>query len=280
MQLSNYHTHTHFCDGSSEPELYVLKAINSGFEKLGFSGHAPVPFENSYAIKEENLENYCNSILLLKEKYKDQITIYLALEIDYIPGLTKAFAEFVKSCKLDYTIGSIHLVTNQQEKKLWFIDGSKIEEYDNGVKNAFDGDIKKGVTVFYQQTNEMLINQKPDIIGHFDKIKMNNRNRYFTQDEKWYQDLISETLSVIKEQKTIVEVNTRGLYKKRSEELFPGIDILKKIKQLDIPIIISSDAHKPDELPLLINETRILLKDIGFKSLSIFDGKNWQQQGI
>lgn len=280
MQISNYHTHTHFCDGSSEPELYVLKAINSGFEKLGFSGHAPVPFENSYAIKEENLENYCNTILELKEKYKDQITIYLALEIDYIPGLTKPFAEFVKSCKLDYTIGSIHLVTNQQEKKLWFIDGSKIEEYDNGVKNAFDGDIKKGVTAFYQQTNEMLINQKPDIIGHFDKIKMNNRNRYFTQDEKWYQDLISETLSVIKEQKTIVEVNTRGLYKKRSEELFPGIDILKKIKQLDIPIIISSDAHKPDELPLLINETRILLKDIGFKSLSIFDGKNWQQQGI
>lgn len=280
MQLFNFHTHTNFCDGSSEPEVYVKKALSLGFQKLGFSGHAPVPFENGFAIKEEKLETYCNTILQLKEKYKKQISIYLALEIDFIPGLTRSFSDFRKQYPLDYTIGSIHLVINPDKDGLWFIDGAKIEEYDDGLNNAFDGDIKQAVTTFYNQTNEMLISQNPDIIGHFDKIKMNNRNRYFTQDEKWYQLLISETIEIIKEQGTIVEVNTRGLYKKRSEELFPGIDILKQILKHNIPITISSDAHKPEELSLLLNETALILKEIGFKSLSVFDGKKWQQEGI
>ena len=280
MQLFNFHTHTNFCDGNSEPETYVKKALDSGFKKLGFSGHAPVPFKNSFAIKEDNLENYFIKIRELKEKYINQIDIYLALEIDYIPGLTKDFIDFRKQGKLDYTIGSIHLVTNIKTKKLWFIDGAKIEEYDEGLQRAFDNNIKEGVTAFYHQTNEMLLNQNPDIIGHFDKIKMNNRNRYFLQNEKWYQQLISETLAIIKEKETIVEVNTRGLYKKRSDELFPGTDVLKQILKMEIPITVSSDAHKPEELSLLLNETNLTLKEIGFKTLRVFNGKYWEDELI
>jgi histidinol-phosphatase (PHP family) len=280
MQLFNFHTHTNYCDGNSEPEAYVKKAIDLGFLKLGFSGHAPVPFKNGFAIKEEELNSYCNEILRLKDKYKEFITIYLALEIDFIPGLTKNFNELKKQCELDYTIGSIHLVSNIEQKKLWFIDGSKIEDYDDGLQKAFDNNIKKGVTAFYHQTNEMLLYQNPDIIGHFDKIKMNNRNRYFLQNEKWYQQLISETLIIIKEKETIIEVNTRGLYKKRSDELFPGIDVLKQILQLNIPITVSSDAHKPEELPLLLNETNSILKKIGFRSLRVFNGKFWVEESI
>lgn len=280
MHLFNFHTHTHYCDGSSEPEAYVEQALKLGFSKLGFSGHAPVPFDNSFAIKEDDLQNYCNTINVLKENYKNQIALFLALEIDYIPGYSSDFKSFKDMCKLDYTIGSVHLVCNPTNNKLWFIDGGKIDEYDNGLKTAFDGDIRKGVEAFYHQTIEMITSQKPDIIGHMDKIKMNNRNRFFQQHEKWYQDLISETLAVIKEQQTIVEINTRGIYKKRSDELFPGIEILKQIKEMQIPIIVSSDAHKPEELPLLLYETIDLIKDIGFNSICSFDGKTWQEIAI
>jgi len=276
MQLSNFHTHTNFCDGSSEPEAYVKHAIELGFKKLGFSGHAPLPFQNNFSIKESEMDNYCNQINFLKAKYKDLIDIYLALEIDYIPSLSNDFANFSKSNKLDYTIGSIHLVSNSEKKKLWFIDGANIEEYDKGLIHVFDGDIKKGVKAFFNQTNEMIITQKPDILGHFDKIKMNNRNRYFHQSEKWYQQLISETLGIIKEKNTIVEVNTRGLYKKRSDELFPGINILKQILKLKIPITLNSDAHKPQELDLFLAEAKSILKETGFKSISVFDEKCWQ----
>jgi histidinol-phosphatase (PHP family) len=65
----------------------------------------------------------------------------------------------------------------------------------------------------------------------------------------------------------VIEVNTRGIYKKRSEALFPGKEILKKIRNLKIPITLSSDAHKPSELSLYFPEAKKILASIGFKTL-------------
>jgi len=280
MQLFNFHTHTLYCDGSSEPEAYIKQAIAKGFHSLGFSGHAPIPFENEFAIKEENLLLYCDTILKLKDKYKDYINIFLALEIDYIPIFTKNFEDVSKICNLNYTIGSVHLVVNQANKQLWFIDGGNIATYDKGLTEVFNGDIKTAVKAYYHQINQMIVTQKPDIIGHLDKIKMNNKNRFFTQNEKWYKDLVNETIGIIKEQNAIIEVNTRGLYKKRSDELFPSISILKELHRSKIPVTISADAHKPEELDLLFYETANILKEIGFKTIMIFDGEKWIEEEI
>jgi histidinol-phosphatase (PHP family) len=74
-------------------------------------------------------------------------------------------------------------------------------------------------------------------------------------------------------------VNTRGLYKKRSDSLFPGIEVLKKMKALDIPITVSSDAHKPGELALFIPETIELLKQLGFTQMMNFE-KEWVEVSI
>ena len=65
----NLHTHTRFSDGSSDPEDYIKEAIHQGFDTLGFSDHSPVPFENNFAIRQEELENYIQTILKLKNDY-------------------------------------------------------------------------------------------------------------------------------------------------------------------------------------------------------------------
>ncbi|MEI6185385.1 MAG: histidinol-phosphatase [Bacteroidota bacterium] len=279
MRYFNFHTHTRFCDGSSNPEEYVVEAISLSFESLGFSGHAPVPFDNGYAIKDEDLETYCETILALKEKYKE-LNIYLALETDYIPNITKDFAAFKEECKLDYVIGSVHLVSNPDKKGLWFIDGAKIETYDEGLNTLFGGDIKKAVTAYYHQVNEMITTQRPDVVGHVDKIKMNNKNRYFSIEDKWYTNLVAETLNLIKENGCIVEINSRGIYKKRSDETFPGTAIINDLFKMNIPVTISSDAHKPTELALLFNLTKEVLQEIGFKTVRVFDGKSWVEKEI
>jgi histidinol-phosphatase (PHP family) len=73
-----------------------------------------------------------------------------------------------------------------------------------------------------------------------------------------------------------VEVNTRGIYKKRSDSLFPGPEILKKIHAMKIPVTISSDAHRPDELSLLFEETGKILMDIGFETISLKTETGWK----
>ena len=269
MQEFNLHTHSIFSDGKSTPEEVVVEAINQGMKVLGFSDHSPVPFENTFAIKNDNVQNYISTIKSLKEKYKDQIDIYCSMEMDFIPGIVKDFKKTKDELGLDYMIGSVHLVGNDINK-LWFIDGSKVETYDEGLFNHYDGDIKKGVKAFFYQYNEMIETEEFDIVGHFDKIKMHNRDRYFTENEKWYRDLVMETLTLIKEKSLIVEVNTRGIYKKRSADFYPATWLLPIMKEMNVPVVISSDSHKAEELTLCFKEAEEALKAAGYKETMCF----------
>jgi histidinol-phosphatase (PHP family) len=238
-----------------------------------------MPFENKYAIPAEKLLDYMAEIDRLKLKYQDQINILKSLEFDYIPGVTENFEVISNKYQLDYSIGSIHLVGDQNTDHFWFTDGGSAIPYEKGLQQNYKGNIKKAVKAFYKQTNEMIDTQSPDIIGHLDKVKMHNQNRYFTENETWYQKEIDQTLELIKSKNCIVEVNTRGLYKKRSDSLFPGIEVLKKMKALDIPITVSSDAHKPGELALFIPETIELLKQLGLTQMMNFE-KEWVEVSI
>lgn len=308
----NLHTHTKFSDGSDEPEKYVEEAVKQGFHTLGFSDHSPVPFENTFALRDAKVQEYCDIIRNLSEKpgsffspqrrkdAKSSISetsfsaplrlsgekgfpgqkfpeILLGLEVDYIPGITQPISYYRKNFSFDYFIGSLHFVKSKNSTDLWFIDGPNIEIYDRGLKEIFHGDIRKAVTVYWHQLNELIVNEKPDIIGHLDKIKMYNRGRYFSESEAWYIALVDETLDLAKKCGSVIEVNTRGIYKKRSDTLFPGPEILKKIKTLEIPITLSSDAHKPSELSLYFPEAIKILTDHGFKSLALKNKTGWEE---
>jgi len=275
--LTNLHTHTLFSDGSDDPAVYVDTAISQNFSSLGFSDHSPLPFDNTFALREENLTAYCNEILRLKKQFSGRINLFLGMEIDFIPGSGYPFSHFQSNFPLDFTIGSVHLVRNGAPDDLWFIDGPDPATYDEGLNLLFGGDIRKGVTAYYRQINEMLITNRLDVIGHLDKIKMHNRNRFFLESEPWYIALIDETLELVRQTGTIVEVNTRGLYKKRSTTHFPGPAVLKKIKDLNIPVIISSDAHKPHEISLLFKETAALLHGVGFRDLMNLSQAGWEK---
>ena len=278
MMRSNLHTHTCFSDGSDLPEKYCEEAIRQGFDSLGFSDHGPVPFENSFAIKEGGLKNYVNAILQLKETSSAQevpLNIFLGLEIDYIPGISEPFEIYRTEFTFDYMIGSVHLVKNEESGKLWFIDGPDITIYDEGLREVFNNNIQQAVTAYYRQLQAMILNHRPDIIGHMDKIKMYNRGRFFSENDTWYIRLIDETLDMIRETGCIIEVNTRGLYKKRAETFFPGPEILKKAEKLDIPVTISSDAHKPHELSLGYDEAIQTLKLLGFEKTVSLTTDGW-----
>jgi histidinol-phosphatase (PHP family) len=272
----NLHTHTNFSDGSSDPEDYIKEAINQGFNTLGFSDHSPVPFTNNFAIPEAELEAYVNTIIGLRERYSSPVVL-LALEIDYIPGITQPADHYRRNYSFDYFIGSVHLVKNEDSEKLWFIDGPDISVYENGLKEIFSGDARKAVTAYYRQVQDMIVTQRPDIIGHLDKIKMYNRNRFFSEEESWYVKLVEETIDLVSTAGSVIEVNTRGIYKNRSDTLFPGPEILRKIRLRNIPVAITSDAHKPHELSLGFEETRKVLTALGFESTWLKTVAGWKE---
>ena len=271
----NYHTHSNFSDGGKPAENYIQEAIRQGMTDLGFSDHAPMPFKNTFSIQSGNYESYCLEINRLKDVYADKLNIFLGLEIDFIPGMMEDFAGLIHQGKLDYSIGSVHLIGQGNAENLWFTDGPKIETYDSGLNTFFGGDIRKAVKAFYSQTNQMIVSQKFDVIGHFDKVKMHNQNRYFTEDEKWYVELVFETLDLIRQKGIIVEVNTRGIYKKRSDSFFPSDFILQRMRALNIPVIISSDAHQPEELQCLFGDAVKAVRVAGYNEIMRFTKEGW-----
>lgn len=79
--------HTHFCDGGAHPLKYVEQALQLGMVSLGFSAHAPVPFDCNWAVPQSRLKAYITEILGLKEQYQSDLQIYLGLEVDYFPDI-------------------------------------------------------------------------------------------------------------------------------------------------------------------------------------------------
>lgn len=261
--MYNFHTHTHFCDGSSAPEKYVEEALQQGFKALGFSGHAPLPFLNRFSLTEETISDYCNEIQGLKQKYSQKLEIFLGVEADYIPDSCYPFHLFREKYPLDFIIGSVHLVKRKGYNDLWFIDGRKSEIYDQGLQTLFDGNIQQAVACYFEQVNEMIENESFEILGHFDKIIMHNQNRYFKTTDDWYQKLLLETLDLIHTKDVIVEINTRGLYKKRYWDFYPETQWFPFLKKMNIPIMINTDAHDPSELQLFAAEAKAALKKAG-----------------
>ena len=279
MNYFNLHTHTVFCDGKAEPEEYVKEAVKRKMSALGFSCHSPLPFENGYSIKEHDIEKYVSEIRSLQEKYKNQIKIYLGFEFDYVPGISEDPVPLKQKMNSDFFISSVHLVRNKQNEKLWFIDGPE-SNYINGLASVFNNNIKLAVTSYFEQVIEMATKIKPDIIGHIDKIKMHNKNRFFSENDLWYKKLTDQLLDNVQKAGCIIEVNTRGIYKKRCNSLYPGIDILKEIYKRKFPVTISSDAHLPGELTSYFDETIKILKEIGFKTIKCFSDKIWKDISI
>lgn len=278
--MYNFHTHTKYCDGSSAPEKYVETAVEHHFKALGFSGHAPVPFANNFALTQENMADYCHDIRQLQKEYSRQLDIFLGIEADFITGESYPFDSFRTKQPLDYIIGSVHLVKRKGFDGLWFIDGSKRESYDEGLSALFDNHIQQAVQRYFEQINEMMETEHFEILGHFDKIIMHNQNRYFHTDEKWYQKLLLETLDLAREKKLIVEINTRGLYKKRYWDFYPEQQWLPAIKAMNIPVIISTDAHDPSELQLFVPEAKEALLKAGIKEQMILTKEGFRSVPI
>ena len=279
MQTFTLHTHSIYSDGKSTPVEMIEEAIKQKLTMIGFSEHSPLPFENNFSLKAA--WDYVEDVKEHAVTFADEIKIKCGLEADYIPAVTQPFAETRKYYGLDYVIGGVHLVgKSANPDEIWFIDGPKYEVYDEGLQKFFDCDIRRAVKAFYQQTNEMIENEQFDIIAHFDKIKMHNRNRYFTEDEKWYRDLAFETLGLIAEKGLIMEINTRGIYKKRCPDLYPSPWLIKEARKKNIPVMISSDAHHCSELTLEFATAANALLEAGYKSVTAVENGIRQEYPI
>jgi len=277
MNWSNYHVHSHYCDGKGSLEDYVKEALGQGIKTLGFSSHAPLPFETLWAMPQGQLASYVNEITALKEKYKENIQLYAGLEVDYIPGIIGPKDKSITQLSLDYTVGSVHYVDQFPDETYAEADGSR-QVFVNAIDQIFSGEVKRLVKRYFELVRNMLTESKPTILGHLDKLKIHNTaGILFDENENWYKDEVMYTLEVLATSGVILEVNTRGLYKKKCKETYPSQWVLEEALKKDVPVTINSDAHHPRETTYNFETAESILRETGYRFVyQIWDGK-WKK---
>jgi histidinol-phosphatase (PHP family) len=269
---ANFHTHTSYCDGKTSVHDCVRQAQALNMASLGISSHAPLPFDCKWCMKRDGLSAYLKDIDDARREFTN-IEIYKGLETDFIPGVISP-ADFRH--QLDYTVGSVHFVDQLPDGRRWEIDGLHTF-FLEGLEAIFQNDIQAAITRYQALTREMIQTARPDVVGHLDKIKIQNTGeKFYSESEAWYHRQIDHTLDVIAAAGVILEVNTRGIYQKKSATTYPGPWILELAFQKRIPVTLSSDAHHPDDLTNQFTEAATLLKDIGYRHLTILTNGSWQ----
>lgn len=274
--FEDWHTHNRLCrHAEGKIEDYVKTAIRKGLKTIGISDHFPYEFYRNferipyqeYSMNLDEIDNYIETIEQLIEKYQDKIEIRKAFEVDYIlnqQDLTKSKLNKVES-KLDYILGSLHVLYSEEGP--WCFDDSRfLKEFDQyaSIDNVY---------LEYYDLQLKMISDKNldyDIVSHLDlpkKFGKLPKNKEVIQNKVW------EVLEKIKERDLVVEINTSG-FRKEIREQYPSEDIIRKMYQLDIPILLGSDAHKPKEVAYRFDWISEQLKEIGYVQFAHFENRN------
>lgn len=232
---SNFHTHTKRCGHAFGVERdYVLSAIDSRLDALGFSEHAPFP-DKDYGLRMifGELQDYIDEIARLSEEFKDKIILKKGLEIEYHPQYNEYYRQLLNEYGLDYLALGQHMYTldSGEINNIFFAKSTKdYIIYAESVADAF----RTGCFAFCAHPDIMFINEYA-----WDK----NCERAC--------DII---LNAAEELSVPLEFNANGI--RRGTKQYPdGIrcpypheGFWKNLSGSKQPVIIGADAHSPEQI--------------------------------
>ena len=105
------HVHSAYSKhASGSIEQVIISAIDKGISILTITDHAPFFLDSNNRLRKEEIYDYKENILSLKEKYLYEIKVLVGLECDYFEDCFDYNQEIIDSIKPDYVIGSIHYI--------------------------------------------------------------------------------------------------------------------------------------------------------------------------
>lgn len=261
MRTSNFHTHTNFCDGANTVEENAAMAEERGLCALGFSSHAMLPLSDDWHVKAERVADYCAEVRRAAERHP-ALAIRLGFEADFIPGTTEPTFGNYAAHSPDFLVGSVHFVRNA----LGTFEADDSEEaVADAMLRLYGGDARAAVTRYFEQEREMLERGGFSIIGHADLIRKPNANgRFFREDETWYREQIRLTADAIARAGVAAEINTGAIARKRLGSPYPSAEFLSLLRERGVPVTISSDAHRADQIDCAFGEARRLAAAAGY----------------
>ena len=203
---ADYHMHTPLCHhAAGEPVEYARHAVAIGLTEIGFSDHSPMrqdDFDN-WRMNFSQLDEYVEKVRKAQKDFP-QLTIRLALEVDYLPGHEDWIRELAARHPWDYFIGSVHYVSDY-----WDIDNpAKLSEWNR--RDAFEV-----WSAYFDRLTMAAESKLFEIIGHADLPK-----KFGIRPTRDCTPLYEKFLAAAKKSGCAIELNTAGL-RKDCREIYP-----------------------------------------------------------
>lgn len=274
---TNYHSHCSFCDGKASMEEFVEAAVRQGFSAYGISSHAPLPFPAFWTVSREKVPDYLAEIRRLKQKYGGKIELYAGMEIDYLHPEQNPAIGYFQNLPLDYRIGSVHLIYTP-EGRIVDTDTSP-ENFRKIWQEKFQGDLKLLLEGYFEASMRLVEKGGFDFVGHANKIFYNAEQCCpgITEGD-WYKGKLNDFFTFVSERELMVEINTKAFEQKAC--FFPDVRNWKIIRDLRIPVVVNSDAHRPELINAGRAEALQQLKEQGFETVRELHGGKWQEVAI
>lgn len=238
LYKENFHTHTTYCDGKNTPSEMIEKAIELGFDALGFSGHAYFDFPCGWCMTKDGTKEYINEINALKKEYADKIKIYCGTESDYFSD--------INPYDYDYIIGSVHYLKVNDE---YLQVDSSAEKQFNAADKYFGGSIYGYAEKYYEFISNIVDVTKADIIGHFDLVtKFNEGGCLFSTKEKAYRKAMFGAIDKLLPYGKPFEINTGAIARGKRKTPYPSLEAAEYINSHGGCFVVTSDCHNRDFL--------------------------------
>lgn len=222
--LYNYHTHTYRCGhASGTEEDYVKRAIQCGIKRMGFSDHFPLKFsdgtESSFRLPVKEVPLYRQEVFRLREKYKNDIEIFLGFETEYYSELKDEMIASAKEYGAEYLILGQHFYAPENK----------------GGCHSYAAQSEEGLTKYVDSVIEAMKTEKYTYVCHPDMIN-------FQGNEEFYEKEVRRLCEVAKATETPLEVNFLGI---RDNRLYPRKEFWKVAGEVGAKVVYGLDAHNP-----------------------------------
>jgi histidinol-phosphatase (PHP family) len=222
--LANYHTHTVRCGHAVDSERkYIEHAIEQGFEILGFSDHVPQPYPEDFAstirMSMEELPGYIETLVVLREEYRDRIKLLIGFEVEYSVRFFDKLIGILGEYPVDYIIQGQHNVPDE-------VYGIYV-----GNRTGKEKDLKDYVdcTIEGMKTGLFTYLAHPDLIN-------------FTGDDVTYLRHMERLAAASIDLSIPLEVNMYGFSDRRN---YPCDKFFKMASDMGADFVIGCDAHEP-----------------------------------
>ena len=262
--LVNYHFHSCCSFDAEFPLTEMCRAgVERGVTHLCLTDHCDLVDEKGQINDSFSWEAENQQLRLARQAYPD-LDIRKGVELGQAILRPQAAERILAEPGIDFVLGSMH--DSRDGIDYYFIEYESMAHCQRLLEDYLQCLLELSRTDYFDSLAHLTYPQR----------YMRGRAGFPVSFEPYY-DSVREILRTLVERGKALELNTSGYAKNQGEPL-PNRDILMMYKELGGELItIGSDAHVPEDMADGLERGMALLKDCGFRYLTLYKERKPRQ---